>query len=100
MDEHSEQVVPTTTYLVTMTVLPSAVVGIRAGWDEFAARTGVEVIGYSETLADTPAVHWEVTCRLAPTRARELTDLCQRFTDLTDVQQVRWSQSQAETNEL
>ena len=100
VDERSGQIVPTTNYLVTATALPSAVASLRAGWDEFVARTGVEVIGYSETLETPSAVRWEVTCRLALTRARELTDLSQRLAALPDVQQARWSQSQTEANEL
>lgn len=100
VDEHSGQIVPTTTYLVTATALPSAIASVRAGWDEFAAHTGVEVIGYSETQENPSAVLWELTCRLAPTRALELTDLSQRLAALADVQQARWSQSQTEANEL
>lgn len=100
IDERSGQVVQTTTYLVTAMALPTAVANIRASWDSFAVLAGVEIIGYCETLEGLATVRWEVTCRLAPKRARELTALCQRLAALTEVQQVRWSQAQLEAHEL
>jgi len=93
VDKRSGLITPLVTYHVQVNFNPSATEEVRAAWSAFAARNGVSVTRYSETLDNSSEATLEASFGLSETRAGELPSVGQKLAKIPGVTKARWSQT-------
>ncbi|HJZ69152.1 MAG TPA: MgtC/SapB family protein, partial [Blastocatellia bacterium] len=87
------------TYHLRVTFHPDAANAVRAAWSDFAARSGVSVINYSESQAGALESALEASFGLSELRASEMNALTQKLAGTPGVTKAGWSQETTEEPE-